>query len=258
MSTPSFTNPTPQFGTAEFKGGPDRCQLCGQTLGSSYYRVGPSQSCPACAEKAKFETPKDTHSAFVRGLIFGLGGALLGLIAYSGFTIVTGIEIGYLSLLVGFLVAKAILMGSKGLGGRRYQVAAVLFTYAAVSMSAIPIGIGMMVKQKNAKKAEMTQNSGGTQTPPSSDDNSASDSTAETSNKPPPLIQPKSLAGVIGYLALVGLASPFLELENPLQGAIGIIILLVGIRIAWKMTAGTSTEILGPFNRPTAPPPAAG
>jgi hypothetical protein len=49
----------------------------------------------------------------------------------------------------------------------------------------------------------------------------------------------------------LGLASPFLQLQDPIQGAIGLVILFVGIRIAWKLTAGRSVDIIGPFN--TAP-----
>lgn len=58
---------------------------------------------------------------------------------YSAFTILTHIEIGYVSLAVGFIVAKAMMMGSNGVGGRKYQITAVLLTYAAVSLSALPI-----------------------------------------------------------------------------------------------------------------------
>jgi hypothetical protein len=248
----SSTNQTPQFSTAEFQGGPDRCQLCGQALGSTYYRIGQKQACSICGEKAKYEVPKDSHSAFVRGLIFGIGGAILGLIAYSTFTIITGIEIGYLSLLVGFLVAKAILMGSKGMGGRRYQVAALLLTYAAVSMSAIPIGISMYLKESEAKKARI-ENPASEPSQGSTGDSSA----AGSARKPDD--HPTSFAGAIGALLFAGLASPFLELQDPVRGAIGLIILLVGIRIAWRMTAGTSFDVLGPFSRSsTAPPPALG
>ena len=57
----------------------------------------------------------------------------------------------------------------------------------------------------------------------------------------------------LGMLALVGLASPFLELQDPLHGGIGLIILLVGIRIAWQLTAEKPIDIVGPFNN-SAPP----
>jgi hypothetical protein len=54
-------------------------------------------------------------------------------------------------------------------------------------------------------------------------------------------------------LALAGLASPFLELADPLHGVIGLVILFVGIRIAWRITQGTQHEILGPFSQSSKP-----
>jgi hypothetical protein len=45
------------------------------------------------------------------------------------------------------------------------------------------------------------------------------------------------------------LASPFLELtSSPGGGAIGLIILFVGLNIAWRLTAGTmKLKIEGPY-----------
>ena len=57
----------------------------------------------------------------------------------------------------------------------------------------------------------------------------------------------------IGTLAVVGLASPFLELSDPVHGVIGLIILFVGIRIAWKMTAGRPMNIVGPLLQQPSP-----
>src|SRR5207253_8540384 len=51
-----------------------------------------------CAERLKQQVPKDSHQAFVRGIVFGLGGAFLGLILYAAFGILTGLVIGYVSL----------------------------------------------------------------------------------------------------------------------------------------------------------------
>jgi len=256
----SLTNPTPQFSTAEFQGGPDRCQLCGQTLGSSYYLIGQKQACSICGEKAKYEVPKNSHSAFVRGLIFGIGGAILGLIAYSTFTIVSGIIIGYLSLLVGWLVAKGIMLGSKGIGGRRYQILAAALTYAAVSMSAIPIGVSFYLKEEAAKKPLRLQHPTASQSPNAATGGAADDiieTPAGASNRSSGA--KTGFGAAIGALLIAGLASPFLALQDPFHGVIGLIILVVGIRIAWRMTAGSSVDVLGPFNRSsTVPPPALG
>jgi hypothetical protein len=54
-------------------------------------------------------------------------------------------------------------------------------------------------------------------------------------------------------LAITGLASPFLELQDPVHGVIGLVILFVGIRIAWSMTAGVKLDILGPFKTTSQP-----
>src|SRR6266849_378636 len=150
---------TPQFGTAEYKssGGPDRCKSCDTTLTSRYFRINGALACENCAERLKQQVPKDSHQAFVRGIVFGLGGAFPGLILYAAFGILTGLVIGYVSLAVGYIVGKAIKMGSGGMGGRHYQIAAALLTYSAVSIAAIPIYISQMVKDKKAEKQSQVQ-----------------------------------------------------------------------------------------------------
>lgn len=60
---------------------------------------------------------------------------------YAGFTILTRIELGYMSLLVGFIIGKAMMIGSKGIGGRPYQITAIVLTYLVVALSDIPIRV---------------------------------------------------------------------------------------------------------------------
>jgi hypothetical protein len=165
---------------------------------------------------------EDSHAAFGRGVLFGVGGAILGLGIYVGFALATGWMIGYISLAVGYIVGKAIVMGSGGVGGRRYQVAAVLLTYIAVSLAAIPIAVSQHMKQSSAQHSQ------------------TSDSPAVS---PPKM----SFGRAVGTLTLIGLVSPFLALSNPAQGIIGLIILFVGIQIAWKITAARPVTISGPI-----------
>jgi hypothetical protein len=267
---------SPQFKTAEYSGAKsgDRCKLCSQPLGAAYWRVGQAMACQACAENAKNDQPKDTHSAYSRALLFGIGGAIVGLAIYATFAIVTGIILGYVSLAVGYIVGKAMSMGSKGLGGRRYQITAVILTYAAVSMAAIPIGITQVVKQRQAQRRAHAQqatvpragsNSNVTELPLSQSNNASSNdspapipsvATPESANQmPSPVPAPARAPRHVNYglliLALLyaGLASPFLELfQSPVQGLIGLVILLVGIRIAWQITGGPTTPaVSGPF-----------
>ena len=45
----------------------------------------------------------------------------------------------------------------------------------------------------------------------------------------------------------IGLASPFLELRDPVHGLIGLVILFVCLRIAYSMTGARSLEVDGPY-----------
>ncbi len=233
----SFTTPTPQFGTAEYVGSPggDHCQFCHQLISGSYYRANGAMTCAGCAEKMRGELAKDSHAAFVRALLFGIGAAILGMILYATFAIVTGIVIGYASLAVGWIVGKAMIQGSNGVGGRRYQIAAVLLTYAAVSTAAIPVWLHYAGehRQTNAQRATTAQGS--------------SDSSSDDLDGAAPKSRP-SFAAAMGTLLALGLASPFLELSGDFVGGmIGLVILFVGMRFAWRLTAGRALAIFGPF-----------
>lgn len=230
----------PQFATAEYTqpATGDQCAGCKQMIVGSYYRVNGNMACASCAEQAQRESPKDVPANFVRALLFGIGAAVLGLVLYAGFEIMTGWIIGFVALAVGWLVGKAMMMGSKGFGGRKYQIAAVLLTYAAVSMAAIPVALAHMAKEKPAQQANATQ--GEQVTPP--EQNAGTNGAEKDAG-------PKSFGGAILYLAGVGLISPFLELANPMQGLIGLVILWVGVNIAWKIAAGNpQLEVSGPFD----------
>lgn len=222
------SNGVPQFATAEYSAQPGEvvCKSCGKPITGAYYQANGVPVCGPCVQRIKDQAPVDSHSAFVRGICFGVGGAILGLALYVGFALATGWIVGFVSLAVGYMVGKAIVFGSGGVGGRRYQVAAVLLTYIAVSMAAVPIAISQQMKQKNAQQRAQ-----------------ASDSTTAVKPKMSPL-------KAIGVLSIVGLLSPFLDLANPAHGVIGLIILFVGIRIAWTLTAGRAVSIIGPINGP--------
>jgi hypothetical protein len=229
----------PQFSTAEYhaKPGDTLCKSCGREIIGSFYKVNGALACAACAQKIQDEMAKDSHAAFVRGILFGIGGAILGLILYVAFALITGLIAGIVSLAVGYLVGKAMVKGSGGVGGRRYQVAAVLLTYMAVSLAAVPIILSHYYKQHSAQAQAQAQ--------------------VTDSATPPQVPKPAvSHAKAWGTLVLIALASPFLALTNPAQGAIGLIILFVGLRIAWRITAGRTVSILGPFREAVPATPA--
>jgi predicted lipid-binding transport protein (Tim44 family) len=234
---------TPQFTTAEYSGSADgdRCVACNQPLTARYYRVNTRMACEGCVQELERRQPKDSHAGYVRGMLFGIGAAIVGMAGYAGFTILTGVYIGYVSLAVGWLVGKAIMLGSKGIGGRRYQIAAVILTYAAVSIAAVPIAISYHLKAKSEARSTQAQ-----------PEQSAATATNEQSEQTKPKPKP-GLGATILELLLLGLASPFLEMQDPLHGIIGLVILIVGIRIAWQITAGSRrADIQGPYENSSA------
>jgi len=131
---------TPQFNLAEYAG-PDICQYCRRPISGTYYRVRTAMACPECTDKLRAAMAKSDSSAYPFALVCGMGAAIVGMILYSAFTILTGWIVSYVSLAVGWMVGTAIKKGSGGSGGRRYQITAALLTYAAISISALPTGI---------------------------------------------------------------------------------------------------------------------
>lgn len=228
----------PQFSTAEYAHvpGTERCRICNRFLDATYFRVNGQMACSQCATEARDGQPKDSHVAFSRGLLLGIGAAIVGMVVYAAFTIITGWYIGYLALGVGYLVAKAIKKGSSGLGGRRYQVAAVLLTYAAISIAAVPIGISYEMKHRQAQKQTQAQQA----------DANAVD--GDSSQPQPAQAQRHATGTFILQLLWLGLASPFLELQDPMHGAIGLFILFIGLRIAWRLTASAPITVDGPYS----------
>ncbi|HTJ29957.1 MAG TPA: hypothetical protein VL346_05635 [Acidobacteriaceae bacterium] len=204
-----------QFATAEYAHLPETetCVACGQQLGGSYYQAGDQRLCNRCAERV-FETfPRDTQARLTRALLAGAGAALVSLVIYAGFTIATHIYIGYLALGVGWLVGKAIIKASGGVGGRRYQIAAVVLTYLAIAMAEIPVILYNILHDPKIHIGAGFH-----------------------------------FARIIPQLLWYGATSPFQQLRQLSQGLIGLFILFIGLRIAWQMTAQRGPSIQGPLS----------
>jgi predicted lipid-binding transport protein (Tim44 family) len=112
-------------------------------------------------------------------------------------------------------------------------------------MAAIPIGISQASKAHKAAPTEQTRSL--------HNPGEQSSENAAPAPEQNPAKRPANFGAALVGLALIGLASPFLELANPFQGLIGLVILYVGMQFAWKMTRGISPQILGPFKLSPSP-----
>jgi hypothetical protein len=251
MTDTGSTDLTPQSVAAEPDApAGDICAECKTPITGRYYRdANFSMVCGNCFDRIQGEKPRESHAAFMRAVLAGLVGFAIGLIVYASFEIITGVSIGYLALAVGWIVGKAMMIGSGGIGGRRYQLTAILLTYAAVSMAFIPLVLSVMIKKSVddrrhiVRQAPENQKTGQADAAPPPAQQ-APDPTTENSAEKPRM----GLFRAFGTLALMGLISPFLELQEGFNGILGLVILLVGMQFAWKMTAGSpKTTLEGPY-----------
>jgi hypothetical protein len=145
-----------------------------------------------------------------RAIVFGLGGAVLGAIIYAAFITITHIQIGYLAIGVAYLVAKAMMMGSRERGGRMYQVSALILTCCAVAL-----GNAMMLWWSVQKTGPI----------------------------------PFSIHNLFVFVRF-GFSEPFLEFQDsPGSAILGVFILFIGLRAAWRMTSGLPGSVRHPFSR---------
>jgi len=146
----------------------------------------------------------------LRAIAGGLVGAALGAVCYAGFINLTGWTLGYLAILVGWLVGKGMMMGSADRGGPRYQVAGVALTYLAVAA-----GEAMLVWLWASRRGPVALN-----------------------------------VGTLLGLAKVGVMFPVLNLmRSPGSGVVDLIILFVGMRAAYRMTSDNPDLRRTPFKR---------
>jgi len=197
-------------------GGIQLCNSCNTVIVGPPYSVNSKMMCKGCAVKAHATDAglaADSHTAYVHGILLGVGAAIAGLVLYATFTIVTHLYLGYIALAVGWMVGKAIITGSNGAGGPRYQIAAGVLTYAAISLASIPIGIAGLLSRQAGTNVDW--------------------------------------AAAAPRLLMLGIASPFLDLQTGFSGIIGLVILFVGLRIAIRLTAAKTQRTV------SVPPPTA-
>lgn len=218
-----------QFRTAEIPGSAHHvCSACRNGFEGEYYHMAGLVACPACAQERLAERARKVRwPEFGRAALFGLGAAAAGAALYAIISAVTGYSFSLIAIVVGVMVAKAVLYGSRGIRGRRLQVLAVLLTYGSITSSAIPeivTQINEMVKKEEAEKKN-----GGAQA---------------AAPKGPPTAA--NLAIAILFLIGFALVVPVLGIAS-IGGLINAIILAIGLREAWRRTAADDVAIAGPY-----------
>jgi hypothetical protein len=249
----------------------DVCEKCGHSLEHWYFRVNGGMHCLPCAKSERNMAPRDSEAAYTRAVLFGGGVAVAVFFLYVVLGITTGMIFEYSAFVLGWVIAKMMMIGSRGIGGRRYQWTAVILTYATVSMAAVPIAIDYQSRrnaaiQAQAKAVNLAEEQQRLEEEFGSDASRPLSSAGKAAQKNPeqksgvgtapattarngglvarPVVTP---AAAFGSLVILGLFSPVLGLAMSIQGGISLILLILGIVIAWRITAAKRMEITGPF-----------
>jgi hypothetical protein len=130
-----------QFDKAEISGEPLlTCAACKTPITGEYYQVNGQNFCAKCRTNIEsFAAGGSEITRFGRavgaGIVAGFGGFLL----YWVILELTHINFGLIAIVVGWMVGAAVRWGSNRMGGRFYQVLAVVITYVAICSTYIPL-----------------------------------------------------------------------------------------------------------------------
>jgi hypothetical protein len=245
MSSEFQPEPSPadeiQFDRADFAQPPEGplCGVCARSLQGHYFELNGKMVCEGC--RYEVETAfqqRGGPGGFLKAAFAGLGAAVAGSILYYTVREITGLQIGLISILVGWGVGKSVRWGSQAKGGWVYQSLAVFLTYMAIVSTYLPAIFQMIGHRQSQGKTAVTApaQAGGTAAAPA---------------QPPPPPRPprgsitfgRALMGV-GAILLLAAAMPFLMGAKNL---IGLLIIGFGLWEAWKLNRRTDLSISGPF-----------
>jgi hypothetical protein len=206
-----------------------------------YFDVNGQSVCESCRDQIVklAETPRGWGLTARAGL-FGLVAAILGAILYYAVIAITNFEIGIVAIAIGYMVGYAVRKGTRGRGGRRFQVLALVLTYWAVGLAYTPLVFRDLASQEeqNAQTAQTVSNA------------TASEPAAVTEAP-----EDFNLTLALGVLFGFSLALPVLTVLGSMpSGLISAAIIAFGMHQAWQMTGVPQLQISGPYRIGAGPP----
>lgn len=131
------------FNQAQYEGSTTpaaaQCGACQQVLTTQYWTAGPVTVCANCA--AQLQAGPPPGGGFLRAfkaVLFGCGAGLLGAVGYGLIIHYAKVELAIVTILIGWMVGRAVRLGSENRGGRWYQVLAAVLTYGWCMMAYVP------------------------------------------------------------------------------------------------------------------------
>lgn len=226
------------------------CANCNSPLGEQYWQWQTRSVCGKCrGQIAEMLERSRSPQAFGRAVVLG-GLAALGCgIAYAIFVAVTKFQLALLTIGIAFVIARVMRRCSSGVGGRKYQILAVVLTYAASAMGYAPAVYSEFAGQASKTTAKAAPPSAATNTDQS---RAAAAPASATQARKSPLGAGALMLG-LGVLLAITLAAPFLAATH---APIGLLIVGFGLWEAWKLSRGLPLTLDGPYRAAGAVPEA--
>jgi hypothetical protein len=258
-----------RFDRAEYEEGSAAgppCSVCKGPLGAEYWRWQGLVFCSRCKSPVEAKIADgQSHRAFAKAALQGTGVALACGVGYAVFVGLTKMQLALVTIGIAYVVARVVRKASGGLGGTRFQVLAVALTYVASTMGYAPSLLAGLQEGGEIRAAHAPIAAGAEIERSAATDDEARPSGAaangtETADAPSaagdgehvgPIVSALRLAYGIAFLLGIMLAAPFLELSS---APLGVVIILIGLWQAWKLTRGVPTTIMGPYRVAPATP----
>lgn len=129
------------------------CVACGRPIDSIYFEANGQIVCEGCRDSIRSAVAAGSAPArFLRALTFGVVAGAAGFAIYYAVMKFAHMEIGLISILVGFMVGSAVRIGSRNKGGAGYQLLAVFLAYTAIGASYSAAIIPDMLKERENRQ----------------------------------------------------------------------------------------------------------
>jgi hypothetical protein len=177
---------------------------------------------------------------FAPALVAGTAVAFACGVGYAILAWLTHLLLSLATIGIGWAVGSTIRRVTRGHGRRRHQVLAVALTYCASSMGYLPsVASGLADEVQRANQvAPAASTLPAASTPSAAPASGAPEQTSPPSGTEPS--EPSGLGLIIGLAAsavvigVLTLAGPLLDLANGFGALVGLVIMLFGLRAAWR------------------------
>src|SRR5262245_49627944 len=226
------------------------CAGCKKLLSGSYYTLQAARICAACHDGIRKALASGSPAKrFLKAVVFGVLGAILGSVLYVGVAMLLKAEIGLVAIVVGLIVGVAVRKGSEGRGGWPYQALAMFLTYASIIVLYVPAAMERQIdsiKHEKAMAAGRANESGAPSSAPQPEGKAA------PSEEPvKPVTNPLLWVLLLIVVFVISCIEPFRQ--GP-ENFIGLLLIGIALYEAWRLNKGVKLVLQGPFQIGAAAP----